>query len=38
MLGEAGAASVSFAFLLELTALNGRRALEDFAVSSVVVV
>lgn len=38
MLGEAGAASVSFAFLLELTALNGRRALEEYDVTSVVVV
>ena len=38
MLEEAGAASVSFSFLLELTALGGRRALEEYSVSSVVVV
>ena len=38
MLERAGAASVSFSFLLELTALEGRRALEEYTVSSVVVV
>ena len=38
MLEQAGAASVSFSFLLELTALEGRRALEEYSVSSVVVV
>jgi adenine phosphoribosyltransferase len=38
MLKEAGAASVFFSFLLELTALGGRRALEEYSVSSVVVV
>ncbi len=38
MLEEAGAASVSFSFVLELTALGGRRVLEEYAVSSVVVV
>ncbi len=38
MLEEAGAASVDFSFLLELTALGGRAALSDYAVSSVVVV
>lgn len=38
MLEEAGAASVSFSFLLELTALGGREALSDYGVASVVVV
>jgi adenine phosphoribosyltransferase len=38
MLEEAGAESVEFSFLLELTGLEGRRALEDYSVSSVVVV
>jgi adenine phosphoribosyltransferase len=37
MLEEAGAESVEFSFLLELTELEGRRALEDYSVSSVVV-
>ena len=37
MLGEAGAASVRFSFLLELTALGGREVLADYGVSSVVV-
>jgi len=38
MLEEAGAASVAFSFLLELTALGGREALSEYDVSSVVVV
>lgn len=36
MLTRAGAASVEFAFLLELDALNGRAALGDYPVTSVV--
>lgn len=38
MLVEAGAASVRFSFLMEITALPGRAALADYAVDAVVAV